>query len=134
MSVVPQKGDRCYEEKITALLMAMVTVLGFAGCARTIDDVIGTEPNFTGIVTEYHEDDYIVVKLNAGEYIATSCTVAVVPLEVEMSDSKTSFDVGDEVCVYHDDTYIQDKDSVKLNHVYAILLVNPADREKENVS
>ena len=46
--------------KLIALVLALVCVLGLVGCGRTMNDIIENEPNVTGVVEEVH-DNYIVM-------------------------------------------------------------------------
>ena len=80
------------------------------------------EPNFTGIVTETY-DNTILVKVNDGEDVLNSSDLMVVSLDVQLKDSMTTFNIGDEVTVYFDGT-IAESYPAQINKVYAIVLVN----------
>lgn len=121
-------------KKIISFALSVFILLGFTGCSRTINDIIDEEPGFKGTVSQFEEGSFIVVDIYEEDYISNSYSAAVVSLEVENKDSKTHFDIGDEVAVYYDGNYTVVDGGVKLDKVYAILLIEPADRTKENAS
>ena len=106
-------------KKWTALILALVCVLGLAGCGgRTMNDIIAKEPSITGVVKETGENA-ILIEHEGSEYW--------VSLNVENKDSVTHFTVGDEVVVYYDGN-IAESYPMQINTVYAITLKTPADR------
>ena len=56
-----------------------------------------------------------------------------VSLAVKNADGKYFGEVGDEVEVYYDGT-VSDGEIGKVDHVYCILIMTPADRSTEDVS
>lgn len=117
-------------KRLYAFLLSVVLLLGMSGCGRTMDDVIENEPNFLGIVTEI-TDNRILVAVDESSDAYRSCHEIWVSLDVEMADSMTHFNIGDEVCVYYDGTILETSPG-QVNTVYAILLRIPADWESEN--
>ena len=118
-------------KKVFALAIALVSVLSMAGCSRTINDVIGKEPEFVGTVTEVKADS-IIVNVDSSEAEYDNCPVVMVSLDVEISDSYLDCSVGDEVVVYYDGSIIGGEPAV-VEKVYAITLKTPAERtENEN--
>lgn len=119
-------------KKIIALAIALVSVLSMVGCARTMNDVIGKEPEFVGVVIEVM-DDSIVVNVDSSEAEYDNCPVVMVPLDVEISDSYLDCSVGDEVVVYYDGNIIGGEPAM-VEKVYAITLKTPADRTENDES
>lgn len=113
-------------KKLIAWALILAAVISLAGCARTMDDVIQNEPHFTGIVVEQQENR-ILVDVNQTEEINSQYDIVSVSLDVEMSDSMTNFDIGDEVTVYYDGE-ITDPVKETVDTVYAITLITPANR------
>ena len=112
-------------KKLTALILALICVLGLAGCHnRSMNYIIGNEPNITGIVKDTAEKAILIENEN-GEYW--------VSLDVENKDSMTSFNIGDEVVVYFDGL-VAESYPMQINNVYAITLKTPADRSKNDQS
>ena len=106
-------------KRLTALVLAMLCVLALAGCNnRSMNYIIANEPSITGIVKETN-DNAILIENENGEYW--------VSLNVENEDSMTHFSIGDEVVVYYDGS-IAESYPMQINTVYAILLIEPADR------
>ena len=122
-------------KKIMALAMALCLVLSFTACSKnSMNYIIDNMPSFKGVVTEFCEDEYIVVDTNADLKINEKFDIITVSLDVENADSMTNFDIGDEVAVYYGMVY-EDEDGInRLDTVYAILLVEPANRDKNNMS
>lgn len=117
-------------KRLYAFILSVVLLLGMSGCGRTMDDVIANEPNFLGTVTEVM-DNSIMVAVNESSDAYRSCSEIRVSLDVEMADSMTHFNVGDQVCVYYDGIILLSSPG-QVNTVYAILLRTPVDRESEN--
>lgn len=117
-------------KKVFALVIALVSVMSMVGCDRTMNDVIGKEPEFVGIVTEVM-DDKITVNVDSCEAEYDNCPVVMVPLDVEISDSYLDCSVGDEVVVYYDGSIIGGEPAV-VEKVYAITLKTPADRTEND--
>ena len=111
-------------KKMTAFLLILACILALAGCGRTMNDIIGSEPNITGIVRDTSENA-ILIENEDGEYW--------VSLRVENPDSMTHFSVGDEVVVYFDGS-IAESYPMQINTVYAITLKAPADRAENDQS
>ena len=106
-----------------ALILVMLCLLGLAGCSnRSMNYIIANEPNITGVVKEANEQS-ILIENEKGEYW--------VSLNVENKDSKTHFNLGDEVVVYYNGI-IAESYPMQINTVYAITLKEPADRAENN--
>ena len=119
-------------KKLTALILVIICVMGLTGCTRTMDDVIGKEPELVGIVDEVL-DNKVLVKVDPSEAEYDNFTVVIVPLEVEIADSYLNCSVGDEIIVYYDGSIIDGEPAV-VERVYAITLKTPADRTVNNKS
>ena len=117
-------------KRLFVFLLSVVLLFGMGGCGRTMNDVIANEPNFMGIVTDVG-DSSILVAVDESSDAYRSCHEIWVSLDVEMADSMTHFNIGDEVVVYYDGM-IMDSSPGQVGTVYAILLRTPADRESEN--
>jgi len=122
-------------KKIMALSMVLCLVFSFTACSKnSMNYIIDNMPSFKGVVTEFCEDEYIVVDTNADLKINEKFDIITVSLDVENADSMTDFDIGDEVAVYYETVY-EDEDGInRLDTVYTILLVEPANRDKNNMS
>lgn len=115
-------------KRLTALFLAVVCVLGLAGCNnRNMNYIIENEPSVVGIVEEVHEDFIIIYIETDGYPDGASCKVS---LEVENKDSFTKVSVGDEVVVYYDGD-IAESAPLQIDTVYAITLRTPANQETE---
>lgn len=111
-------------KKWIAAVLSFVIVLSLAACGRSMNDVIGKEPSLTGVVREVH-DSYILIYIETEGYPGgADCVVS---LDVEIEDSVTHFSVGDTVNVYYDGS-IAESDPLQIHTVYAIVLLEPADR------
>ena len=119
-------------KKIFTLILAFSIVLSFAACGRDINYIIGHEPSFRGVVTSI-EEDRILIRVNHGEAIKAPHPYVSVSLAVKNADGKYFGEVGDEVEVYYDGT-VSDGEIGKVDHVYCILIMTPADRSMEDVS
>lgn len=109
-------------KKWMAYVLALVCVLGLAGCNnRSMNHIISNEPNITGIVKETNENA-ILIDNKTGEYW--------VSLNVENKDSVTSFNIGDEVVVYYDGN-VAESYPMQINTVYAITLKTPAGKTED---
>lgn len=111
-------------KKGTAILLSVISALSLGGCKKSLDYVIDNEPSIRGSVKETYEGS-ILIENETGEYF--------VSLDVEYSDSMTDFSVGDEVAVYYDGL-IAESYPMQINNVYAIMLLEPADRSENNKS
>ena len=110
-------------KKRIALALMLACVLALAGCNRSMNYIIGHEPNVTGIVKNV-TDNAVLMENETGEYW--------VSLKVENKDSMTHFSIGDEIIVYFDGN-VAESYPMQINTVYAITLKKPADRaENEN--
>ena len=83
-----------------------------------MNDIIANKPSITGIVRDM-DVNAILIENNSGEYWV-SC-------DVEIQDSVTEYEIGDEVVVYFDGS-IAESYPMQINKVYAITLKTPADR------
>ena len=106
--------------KLIALVLVLICVLSLAGCNnKGLNYIIANEPSITGIIKDTN-DTSILIENETGEYW--------VSLNVENKDGIYSpIMVGDEVSVYYDGT-IAESYPMQINTVYAILLIEPADR------
>ena len=107
-------------KKFIALLLALSCVLALVGCnTKSMNYIISNEPSIKGFIKEVNENS-ILVENKSGEYW--------VSLNVENKDGIYSPIVaGDEVAVYYDGN-IAESYPMQINTVYAILLIEPADR------
>ena len=119
-------------KKIMIFLLTTVGLLGLSGCGRSMNDVIGKEPEFVGIVETVMED-CIIVAVNEDEEIYEQYPVLMVPLDVEIKDSYLDYSVGDEVVVYYDGN-ITAGEPTMVDTVYALTLRTPANRVTEKES
>lgn len=114
------------------IVLVLVCILSLVGCGRSMNDVIGKEPDFVGIVQAV-SDDYIIVNVNEDDVVYENCPVVQVSLNVEIKDSYLSYSVGDEVVVYYDGNITEGNPAI-VDNVYALTLRTPANRETENDS
>ncbi|MDL2258185.1 YobA family protein [Eubacteriales bacterium OttesenSCG-928-K08] len=118
------------ELKKCILCFGMILLLTLCGCTKKLTmHTVLNEPNFGGIVTEVYENS-ILVAVNEGEDARNSSDLIMVSLNVEIKDSMTQFDVGDEVRVYYDGT-IAESYPAQVMKVYAITLIESADTPQE---
>lgn len=110
-------------------LTVIILVLAFSGCTKPLDQIIDTEPNFTGTVLEVGEHS-ILVEADEGEDIRRSGDLISVSLDIEYEDGKSTYHVGDKVTVYYDGS-VAESYPLQVHHVYAVLLTEPANRERE---
>jgi hypothetical protein len=109
-------------KRALALLLALVCLLTLAGCdRRSMNYIIQNEPSIWGVVKDIG-DRAILIENEDGEYWAS--------LDVENKDSMTHFSIGDQVAVYFDGN-IAESYPMQINTVYAICLLQPADRTGE---
>ena len=113
-----------------AIFLILLSLI-FCGCGRTIDDVVAEEPHLVGLVSEVSDKD-ILVRINEDDLYRMSCEFVQVSLDVEFSDSMTTFQVGDTVDVYFDG-FIAGTAPGQIKKPYAILLREPADRSTNHV-
>ena len=96
-----------------------------SGCGKkSMNDIINSEANITGIVKEATENSILIENENGKYWVS---------LNVENKDSVTNFNIGDEVVVYYDGN-IAESYPMQINTVYAITLKTPADRTENNKS
>ena len=108
--------------KTIALLLALICLLTLAGCGpRSMNDIIQNEPSIRGLVKDIG-DRAILIENENGEYW--------VSLDVEAKDSMTHFSIGDQVVVYFGGN-IAESSPMQISTVYAICLLQPADRTGE---
>lgn len=104
------------------LYLLLLSIL-LAGCAKTLNmNTVVDKPNFSGIVDEVYVQS-ILVRVNKDEDAIQSSDLMSVSLDVELKDSMTHFEIGDEVRVYYDGT-IAESYPAQINKVYAIILVS----------
>lgn len=103
-------------------LIFLFILLGGCTIPMNMNTVI-KEPNFGGTVEEVHEKS-VLVRVNENE--STSSDLISVSLDVELKDSMTDFEVGDEIRVYYDGN-IAESYPAQVNKVYAIILVSPPE-------
>lgn len=109
-------------KRAAALVLLLACLLGLAGCARTMDDIIAKEPSVKGIVRSFDKES-VVIENGDGTYS--------VSLSVECRDSVTHFEIGDEIVVYYDGKAAEG-DPMRIDTVYAITLRTPASRTEKN--
>lgn len=119
-------------KRIMYIALILICVMSLVGCGRSMNDVIGKEPDFVGIVQEV-TDDYLIVNVNEDDVVYENCPVIQVSLDVEIKDSYLDYSVGDEVVVYYDGN-IKDGNPAIVNKVYALTLRTPANREQNAVA
>ena len=108
--------------KTIALLLALICLLTLAGCGpRSMNDIIQNEPSIRGLVKDIG-DRAILIENEDGEYW--------VSLDAENKDSMTHFSIGDQVVVYFGGN-IAESSPMQISTVYAICLLQPADRTGE---
>ena len=95
------------------------------GCGKkSMNDIINSEANITGIVKEATENSILIENENGKYWVS---------LNVENKDSVTNFNIGDEVVVYYDGN-IAESYPMQIKTVYAITLKTPANRAENNKS
>ena len=109
-------------KRAAAVFLLLACLLGQAGCARTMDDIIASEPSVKGIVRSFDKES-VVIENGDGTYS--------VSLSVECKDSVTHFEIGDEIVVYYDGK-AAGGDPMRIDTVYAITLRTPASRTEKN--
>ena len=107
-------------KKYLLIVLAVICVLGMIGCNnKSLNYIISNEPGITGSIKEVYENS-ILIQNESGEYV--------VSLDVENKDGIYSpISVDDTVTVYYDGN-IAESYPMQINRVYAILLIEPADR------
>ena len=119
-------------KKLIALVLALICVLPLVGCNNnSMNHIIKTKPNVTGIVEEVH-DDYIIMYSDTADGYPYGSRWSI-SLNVENKDSYTDLAVGDEIVVYHDGN-VMETDPLRVGTVYAITLRTPADRTENDKS
>ena len=112
-------------KKILSILLIFALLFSAAGCRRSLNYIIGHKPHFTAVVEEVRQSSILVTSEDMQGY---PFSVQVdVQLDVEYGDSMTEFQVGDTVTVYYDGSAME-TDPLQLATVYAILLLESADR------
>ncbi|MBR6747354.1 MAG: hypothetical protein IKM07_00335 [Clostridia bacterium] len=104
-------------------ILALSFILGCAGCAKTMDDMIAEEPRFTGIVREVQQNSILVQPLD-GESVKELMNVS---LDAQPGDSVCDFQVGDEVTVFYDGL-IRETSPASPQKVYSVMLRTPVAR------
>lgn len=119
-------------KKLMTMVLSLVCVLGLVGCDNnSMNHIIKTKPNVTGIVQEVY-DDYVIMYSDKAEGYPNGSEWQI-SLNVENPDSYTDIVVGDEIVVYHDGN-VMETDPLKVGTVYAITLKTPADRTENDKS
>ena len=110
-------------KKIISFVLALLCALTLFGCdTRSMNYIISHEPSITGIVRDVGEHAILIENADGKYWVS---------LDVENKDSMTSFRVGDEVVVYFDGS-VAESYPMQIDHVYAITLKTPADREEND--
>ena len=112
-------------KKLIAIILALICILGLVGCSNSMNHIIKTKPNVTGIVQEVH-DDYIIMYSDSAKGYPNGSRWQI-SLNVENKDSYTTLTVGDEIVVYHNGQ-VMETEPLKVGKVFAITLKTPADR------
>lgn len=119
-------------KKLIAFVLALVCVLGLAGCnTKSMHYIMENKPKVIGIVQEVY-DDYVILYSETAEGYPNGSNWSI-SLNVENTDSYTDIVVGDEIVVYHDGN-VMETDPLKVGTVYAITLRTPADRTENDKS
>lgn len=107
-------------KKYLLIILSVICVLGMFGCNnKSLNYIISNEPSITGNIKEVSENS-VLIENESGEYV--------VSLDVENSDGIYSpILVDDTVTVYYDGN-IAESYPMQINRVYAVLLIEPADR------
>ena len=106
---------------IVVAVFLVCLIVAYIFKPMTMNDIYH-EPNFTGVITEVH-DQSIVVSVNDGEDELKSSDKMRVSLNVKLKDSMTTFKVGQQVKIFYDGVILESYPA-KIDTVYAILLVN----------
>ncbi|MBQ8611317.1 MAG: hypothetical protein IJ412_06365 [Oscillospiraceae bacterium] len=113
-------------KKRTVFVLVLACLFVLAGCStKSMNYIIGHRPSVSGTVYEVREDSFLVYAEKAEGYPNGSHWSF--SLQPENADSYTAVVVGDEVTVYHDGN-VMESDPLRVGKVYAITLINPADR------
>ncbi len=107
-------------KRFVSLIVTVILVVALTACGRDMNYIIQHEPSISGVVRRVYDNSVLIVYEN-DEYE--------VSLNVENSDSCTDLSVGDYVTVYYDGI-VNETYPLQINKVYAILLIDPVNREK----
>ena len=118
-------------KKRMLVLLAALLMLLTCGCGRSLNSVIKREPHFSGTVLEVRENA-VLVEADEGEDIRRSGDLAWVSLDAEYPDGISAYAVGDRVTVYYDGCAAESY-PLQIPKVYAVLLIDQADRNDEAV-
>ena len=111
--------------KFIRLCLTILFMFCLSGCGKkSMNDIINSEANITGIVKEATENSILIENENGKYWVS---------LNVENKDSVTNFNIGDEVVVYYDGN-IAESYPMQIKTVYAITLKTPANRAENNKS
>ena len=111
------------------LVLALICGAMLSGCGRSMNSIVGSEPSVTGKVKDIYENSILISFEDVQGYSnGAECTVS---LDVEIKDSMTDFHIGDRVTVYFNGD-IAESDPMQISTVYAITLLEPADRNENN--
>lgn len=114
---------------MVVLALVIISAAVLSGCGRSMNSVISKEPSVTGRVEEVYENSILISFEDVQGYPnGAECTVS---LDVEIEDSMTNFSIGDKVTVYYNGD-IAESDPMQISTVYAITLLEPADRSENN--
>ena len=113
-------------KKLIAIILALTCIVGLVGCSNnSMNHIIKTKPNVTGVVQEVH-DDYVIIYSDSAQGYPNGSRWQI-SLNVENKDSYTTLTVGDEIVVYHNGQ-VMETEPLKVGKVFAITLKTPADR------
>ena len=118
-------------KKRCVFLLLVILLLAFTGCTKTLNQIIDDEPHFTGTVLKVSEYS-ILVEADEGEDILRSGDLIDVSLNIEYEDGKSTYHVGDRVTVYYNGE-VAESYPLQVHNVYAVFIIEPADRTQENV-
>lgn len=119
-------------KKLIALVLALTCLFSLVGCnTNSMNYIIEHKPSITGIIKEVN-DNYIIICVETDSY--PNGGIYKVSLDVKNQDGTYSpMTIGDEVTVYYNGE-IAESYPAQINIVYAILLVEPTNRNQNNAS
>ena len=112
-------------KKIIPILLLLICAFVMAGCRRDLNYIISNKPSFQGIVEEITDSAMLITSNDLQGYEdETQCWVS---LDIQYEDGKAEYSIGDNVEVYYDGT-IAESFPLQINTVYAVFIIEPADR------
>lgn len=87
---------------------------------KSINYLIGHAPNVRGVVEMAEDEQYLIVNVYEDDPVHEMYPVIWVTLNVTNGDSRTHFEVGEDVAIYYDGN-ISGNNPGRLETVYAIL-------------